>query len=287
MKPLTPLECLRREPLRQVAVRKLHRFAQEKGQAKMSKALILVADSGVMRSIDRHFSKRRDFGAYLAQHGVRITHQGRSITVSDSVGTFTFVDDKYGSGFEFLLGHLVEEGHISRPHPLPLDMVPNSISKGMTEGGFEITPHGARQYLVSLHNAAEYPNTLPYRLLGGDFKQLRPLNLVRKADTSEIKSVRLTTQSPKKHLRAVIVELESTRDVVEFSRLARLGLAVVRESGDYQTICSLSSRKLARNLFGAVFEGDPVEEAYLLGKAKGRTNIEIFSALCRRVDLLV
>jgi len=285
MREFAPLDVLSREPVRRLVIRKLLRLGVEKGFDKIGHALILTGDSEVVRALQQRPVVTKSLSLVLQVHGVTLIYEGnRKYRVTDAAGSFSFVDDYYGSGVEHLFGDVIRDARAERPEDLPLDLVPNSIRAELLGAGLPVTPIGARTYLAGLHATGAYPSTLKFRLQGGSFEELRKTEL--NEFVPEIaRDEELAVQQPRLYLRNLMKGMSESTRVDEFTRLAALGLAMVRQSGMYQEVLGYSSKSSARALYD-VTSREPIADAFLLGKAKKKGNIEIFSALCRRVAVL-
>jgi len=116
---------------------------------------------------------------YLQRLGVKVRQHNRSFHITDRFGTFSFVDDHYFSGINFLLQPYASL--FKMPFGVfEVARIPNSLRKMMGNSWDESKQHcGAVDYLVGLHKTEAYDMTLfPLKMLGGDFKQLRALEVV-------------------------------------------------------------------------------------------------------------
>lgn len=165
-----------------VALRKIQRIRNDAGGTRAVARVLYAAVSRVRypntwneTSIGDPFFRLRDFG-------IDICLNGRNVSIRDAKGAQTYEDDCFFSKTYALLGDLLEDAQLPNPF-IVFERKPNSIWKSLFNEkyvGHEGDCHEAQKALAKLRICGDFPTTLPFRLLGGDGTEPRPLALVTK-----------------------------------------------------------------------------------------------------------
>jgi hypothetical protein len=276
MRPPSPLEARAREHLRRRALAKLKLFADRWGISHAARVLLTVAQPQLLEKIRGEKEMRPRLVELLKLYAIEFScDSDRRVTIKDAHGEVTFRDDFYGSGIQYCIGDFLEELGVSHPIPYP-DRIPNTFEAELKEAGYLVDPQGAREYLSTLH--PNMPTGLKYRLLGGEYNGLR--KFTKPVCVREVKEKETPVYTIKRVLRAMQTEKVDTETFVS---LAREGLSVVKATPHYNTICGMSTRSAARSLKIGDHSLDSIRNAHLVGQARKKKNLEIFSILCRRM----
>jgi hypothetical protein len=278
MKPPSPLEARAREHSRRAALAKLKGFADRWGVHMAARVLLTTCKPHLLEKIRGDGCLKPQLSSLLELYGVGFScGLDRRVSVRDSQGEFTFVDDVYGSGVEYVLGGLFKQLGLQHPLPLP-DRVPLSLKEEMQLAGFPVDAQGGRDYLATLH--PNMPGDLRYRLQGGNFAELRELAQVSPPPQEPTEK----REKPIDTITRVLRRLrESELGKETFLELSQQGLAVIKNTPHYGNVCQVTTRSCARSLRIAGRGPDDIINAFLVGKARKKTNLEIFSVLCRKM----
>lgn len=157
------------EPLRRASVRILDRVLSVFGEVVFYELLKLVAYSS--KFLTKHDN---DLYFILKELGYNLEVSARNFKISGRGVLISYQDDYYYSYTRFLLGPVFDK----IPFPLdlmPMEREPNSLKKELLDAGLQVDSVSAQKYLADLHSKDMFPNSLKYRLLGGNYPVQRTI----------------------------------------------------------------------------------------------------------------
>lgn len=191
-----------------VALRKLQRIKNDAGGTKAVAKVLYAAVTRVRypntwneTSIGDPFFKLRDFG-------VDICLDGRKVSVRDVKGAQCYEDDCFFSKTYALIGDLLEDAQLPNPF-IVFERKPRTIWMALFDEKYvahEGDCQEAQKALAKLRINGTWPTTLPFRLLGGDDTEPRPLTIVTKKFVAGVvrRTISLNRLPRKLHVKNVV-----------------------------------------------------------------------------------
>lgn len=175
----TPETSKKEELLRKAITSELRIIGEEYGYGMVANILLNSPQRRVIQASRKWYVMGDgDIFRVLEKAGVFVERKGREFVITDGRGKFSFTDDFYYSGFNYLVKAISDFFKVPAEF-LVASRNPSSLRKYIEQDGLwcdESPVKSARDWLVNLHKKGLYDSSKLYlRLQGGKFDEFRPI----------------------------------------------------------------------------------------------------------------